>query len=146
MWEAWEWGYNHVYASIPSRFNLASLVNSQALMPQLQVMKAGATRAWEHVEEACLTLVQTLSASNFKLLTVSNQNWKVWEAWKPRYICLILSPPFLSKQTKQMFYCFHFLLWIPYSIFNMVGTSRPLYWGLWKWPMQWTRWVEVWHF
>ena len=98
-------------------------------------------------EETGLTLVQTLSASNFKLLTVSNQNRKVWEAWKvkqgkyvyfspptflsprpsipaskfpilalnfnykqsktkcvggmdPRpsmYVCLFLSPPFLSK-------------------------------------------------
>ena len=35
---------NHVYAGTPSRFNLASLVNTQlyALAPQLQVMKAGA--------------------------------------------------------------------------------------------------------
>ena len=30
MWEAWEWGYNHVYAGSPSRFNLASLPGSRA--------------------------------------------------------------------------------------------------------------------
>ena len=87
MWEAWEWGYNHVYVGIPSRFNLASLVNSQALVPQLQVMKAWATRAWEHVEEAGLTLMQTLhvSASNLnfnceqsKLKSVGGMETKVY--------------------------------------------------------------------
>ena len=159
MWEAWEWGYNHVYAGSPSRFNLASLVSSQyrlsclnckwwKLGPQTCTRKKKLAllsyrpyllpilsfSLWAIKIEKCgrhgksnkaiyvyfplplfLSPRPSIPASKLPILAL-NFNYKELKTksvggMDPRlsmYVCLFLSPPFLSKWTKQMFYCFHF--------------------------------------